>query len=54
MYKFNGAFYLIKAKAFKEFGLHGIKKISKITMPEKRSIDIDSELDFKLAEFLAS
>ena len=54
VYKFNGAFYLIKAKAFKEFGLHGIKKISKITMPEKRSIDIDSELDFKLAEFLAS
>ena len=54
VYKFNGAFYLIKVKAFKEFGLHGIKKISKITMPQKRSIDIDTELDFKLAEFLAS
>ena len=54
VYKFNGAFYLIKVKAFKKFGLHGIKKISKITMPEKRSIDIDTELDFKLAEFLAS
>ncbi len=54
VYKFNGAFYLIKVKAFKEFGLHGIKKISKMIMPEKRSIDIDTELDFKLAEFLAS
>jgi CMP-N,N'-diacetyllegionaminic acid synthase len=52
IFKFNGAFYLIKVKAFKEHGLHGIRKISKIIMPKERSIDIDTEYDMKLAEFL--
>lgn len=52
IFKFNGAFYLIKVKAFKKHGLHGIRRISKIIMPKKRSVDIDTEYDIKLAEFL--
>lgn len=52
IFKFNGAFYLIKVKVFKKYGLHGIRRISKIIMPKERSVDIDTEYDIKLAEFL--
>lgn len=52
IFKFNGAFFLIKVEAFKKFGLHGIRKISKMIMPKERSIDIDTEFDIKLAELL--
>lgn len=52
IFKFNGAFFLIKVKALKKFKLHKIKKIKKLLMPVERSVDIDSEFDLKLAELL--
>lgn len=51
-YRINGAIYMIDIKYFMEnanlYGEHGYAYI----MSRERSIDIDSELDFAMAEFL--
>ena len=50
MYKRNCAIYLTKVKFIKQNDLFGKKSVAYI-MPEERSIDINSLVDFELAEF---
>lgn len=52
-YQLNGAIYWFNVEAFKKFGTHLIPENSfPYFMALERSIDIDVELDFKIAEFL--
>ena len=44
--------YLIKVSSIKEKLFSSFTKIKKYEMHSKYSIDIDSEIDFKLAEVL--
>jgi len=50
-YRFNGAVYVFKAKLIKKKTLYTDNSIA-YTMPNNRSIDIDTEDDFLYAEFL--
>lgn len=50
LYEYNGAVYVINAASVKDKGLGGFTKIKKIVMPEENSIDIDTMLDWKIAE----
>ncbi|MDF2822465.1 MAG: CMP-N-acetlyneuraminic acid synthetase [Clostridiales bacterium] len=51
-YRINGAIYIVEiSKRAEEFGLYGEESKAYI-MPKDKSIDIDSELDFILAEIL--
>ena len=52
LYEYNGAVYVINAGALREKGLGGFTKIKKCVMPEERSVDIDTMLDWKLVETL--
>ena len=52
LYEYNGAVYVINAKAVKEKGLAGFTKIKKCVMAEENSVDIDSLLDWQLIEVL--
>jgi CMP-N,N'-diacetyllegionaminic acid synthase len=51
VYAFNGSMYLINTNSIKKSTLIEFKKIKKIVMPEERSIDIDTLVDWTLAEF---
>ena len=51
VYAFNGSMYLINTKSIKKFKLNEFNKIKKIIMPEERSVDIDNQADWTLAEF---
>jgi N-acylneuraminate cytidylyltransferase len=53
-YRLNGAIYVIGIAAF--FDEHGFKPPGAIAyvMPRERSVDIDTALDFEVAEFLMS
>lgn len=53
-YEVNGAVYVISVKALKEKGLPNFTKRIKYVMPAENSIDIDTLLDFEMAEFLLS
>ena len=46
--------YVISVKALKEKGLPNFTKRIKYVMPAENSIDIDTLLDFEMAEFLLS
>lgn len=50
LFEYNGAVYVINAKAVKEKGLGGFTKIKKCVMSEESSVDIDTLLDWKIAE----
>ncbi|OEK01630.1 CMP-N-acetylneuraminic acid synthetase [Roseivirga sp. 4D4] len=50
VYEFNGAIYIFSIDAFKEHGLFGVNMI-KYLMEEKYSIDLDTEIDWVLAEY---
>lgn len=50
-YRLNGAIYLIRREELDEMRMFR-KKCYAYIMPNIRSIDIDSELDFKLAEYI--
>ena len=50
LYEYNGAVYVINAKAVKEKGLGGFSKIKKCVMAEENSVDIDTILDWLLIE----
>ena len=52
VYEYNGSMYLIKVSSIKEKLFSSFTKIKKYEMHSKYSIDIDSEIDFKLAEVL--
>ena len=49
IYEYNGSMYLADLIALKKYGLHGMKKIRNMVMPEERSIDIDNMKDWILA-----
>lgn len=52
-YRLNGAIYIAKRERLLEEETFFLKKnIFAFIMPEKNSIDIDKEFDFKLAEFI--
>jgi CMP-N,N'-diacetyllegionaminic acid synthase len=51
VFAYNGSMYLMKINALKNRKINEFKKIKKILMPEKRSIDIDTMADWILAEF---
>lgn len=51
VYAFNGSIYLIKVSALKNTLIGNFTSIKKVIMPEERSIDIDTILDWNLAEF---
>ena len=50
LYEYNGAVYVINAEVVKEKGLGGLRKIKKCVMAEENSIDIDTMLDWIIAE----
>ena len=50
LYEYNGAVYVINAKAVLEKGLGGFTKIKKYVMPEINSLDIDTMLDWYMVE----
>jgi CMP-N,N'-diacetyllegionaminic acid synthase len=52
VFEYNGSMYLANKKALMKHGLHGMQKIRKFVMPEERSVDIDDEFDWLLAETL--
>ena len=54
LYEYNGAVYVINAGAVREKGLGGFTRIKKCVMPEERSVDIDTMLDWELVEQLMS
>ena len=51
-YDYNASIYIWKRKSLINFKSFFTNKTVFYEMPESRSIDIDSELDFKLVEFL--
>mgnify|MGYP000079554097 CR=1 FL=1 len=50
VWEFNGAIYIINSKSLKNSQLYEFKKIKKYVMNEEKSLDIDSALDWKIAE----
>ena len=51
IYVYNGSMYLINVKKFLEKKDFNFEKIVKFEMPDSRSIDIDTQLDWVLAEY---
>jgi N-acylneuraminate cytidylyltransferase len=52
VWEYNGAIYVINVNSIKKNRLHKLSNIKKYVMDDISSIDIDTELDFKLAEFI--
>lgn len=50
LYEINGALYVINCHALADKGMGGFTRIRKYVMPEISSVDIDTELDWMLAE----
>jgi N-acylneuraminate cytidylyltransferase len=51
-YEYNGAIYIFKTKSIIQSEMKDFEKIIKYVMSKNDSIDIDDELDWKLAEFM--
>ena len=52
VWEYNGAIYIINVKALLQKNMGEFKKIKKYIMDSKSSLDIDTKLDFALAEYL--
>ncbi|HWZ23096.1 MAG TPA: acylneuraminate cytidylyltransferase family protein [Cytophagaceae bacterium] len=52
VYKYNGAIYIINVKALKQINMSNFTKIKKYIMDDISSIDIDTFLEWEIAEFL--
>ena len=52
LYEYNGAVYVINARAVTEKGLGGLTKIKKYLMPDLNSLDIDTMTDWYIIESL--
>ena len=48
----NGSIYVINSKSLIEKGMGGFTKIKKYAMPEAYSVDLDTMLDWKMAELI--
>lgn len=48
----NGSIFVINPKSLIEKGMSGFTKIKKYSMPEAYSADLDTMLDWKMAEFI--
>lgn len=53
-YRLNGAIYIVDIKRFREDRFLYQKGSYAFIMDQNRSVDIDTEIDFKMAEFLMS
>jgi CMP-N-acetylneuraminic acid synthetase len=53
-YEYNGAIYIINIERLKKLSLIGLTKKNKYVMDEKSSIDIDSQIDWIIAESILS
>lgn len=51
VYAFNGSMYLINVNSLKNKSIGEFQKVKKIIMPDERSIDIDTILDWIVAEY---
>ena len=54
VYAYNGAIYIMNAKSLESKSMGSFKNIRKYVMSSEDSIDIDTPLDWKIAEFLLS
>jgi CMP-N,N'-diacetyllegionaminic acid synthase len=52
VWEFNGAIYVINCESLRKQKMKAFTKVKKFEMSEKTSIDIDSPLDWEIAEFL--
>lgn len=52
VWEYNGAVYVINTQSLREMPVSGFSKVKKYEMDEVSSLDIDTELDWKLAELL--
>ena len=52
VWEVNGAVYVINADSLKETNLNRFSRIIKYEMPSDKSIDVDTEMDWKLLELL--
>ncbi len=53
-YEYNGAIYIINIESLKTKSMKEFRKIKKMVMSELHSIDIDTLLDWRFAEFIIS
>ncbi|MBD3627918.1 acylneuraminate cytidylyltransferase family protein [Cyclobacterium sp.] len=54
VYELNGAIYIISVEALKKRNIGEFTRVKKYVMDEKSSIDIDSKMDWKIAELVLS
>lgn len=52
VYQYNGAVYVIRAASLLKHEMNAFEKIVKYIMPDERSVDIDSPLEWQIAEYL--
>ena len=52
VYEYNGAIYIFKTKSIVESEMKDFEKITKYVMSKNDSIDIDDEVDWKIAEYI--
>lgn len=52
VFKYNGSIYIINTKSLKMHSINNFTKIKKFMMENKYSIDLDTEFDWKMAEFI--
>ena len=52
VWEFNGAVYVINSKSLRAQKIKAFKKVRKYVMSEETSFDIDTPLDWKIAELL--
>lgn len=52
VYEYNGSVYVINVKSLKKSNMASFKKVVKYEMPDEYSIDIDTPLDWQIAELM--
>lgn len=52
VWEYNGAIYIVNIEALKKFGFRGLTCIKKYQMDRISSLDIDDEMDWKIAEIV--
>ena len=53
VWEYNGAIYIINVESLKKSPLNKFKKVKKYVMDEMSSHDIDSMLDWRVAEYIS-